>query len=220
MASTVEMKMVLTGPRAGNTENINGHVFVDGECTIIGQDEQLVNFIRFMSTYGAYPEGSQEHTDADEAYKKLTGESDGVSDTEEKKRRGKRKDVSGGVQSSGKGSAKKETAGSTEDAGAEAGAKEEPSDGAGHEHSGDAPEPEAKAHAETPVVNNKLLKAIYSLDPENEDHWVKTGKHVGKPKVSVIEEAYGDAGVTRSDVEEVAPEYDREAALEKLISEL
>lgn len=220
MASTVEMKMVLTGPRAGNTENVNGHVFVNGECTIIGQDEQLVNFIRFMSTYGAYPEGSQEYTDADEAYKKLIGESDGISDTKEKKGRGKRKDVSGNVQSSGKGPAKKEAVGATEDAGAKAGAKEEPSDGSGHEHTGNETKPETEARAEAPVVNNKLLKAIYSLDPENEDHWVKTGKHVGKPKVSVIEDAYGAAGVTRSDVEEVAPEYDREAALEKLISEL
>lgn len=220
MASVVEMRMVLTGPREGNTENINGHSFVDGVHTIIGRDEQLEPFIRVMSSYGAYPEGSKAHNDAIAAYEELVVKSNGNSHVDKKKKQGERTKVPSNLQPDGEKTTKKKEFESTIHTEPESGTEEKPSDGIGHENAGDVQDQTPEYSTNTAVVNNKLLKAIYSLDPENDDHWVKAGKHVGKPKVSAIEEAYGDAGITRSDVEEVAPQFDREVSLDKLISDL
>jgi hypothetical protein len=53
---------------------------------------------------------------------------------------------------------------------------------------------------------------MMTLDPTNDSHWVMTGAQVGKPKLAVVEEAYGRAGLTRSDLEDALPGYNREVA--------
>ena len=55
--------------------------------------------------------------------------------------------------------------------------------------------------------DNRLLKAVKSLDPKNDEHWTSHGT----PAVAAVEQAFGKAGVKRADVERVAPGYTRPA---------
>lgn len=59
-------------------------------------------------------------------------------------------------------------------------------------------------------ASDDLLAAINLLDPTNDDHWTQAGA----PAISAIEEIYGNQ-TTRSEVNEVAPGYDRDAAAAK-----
>ena len=64
--------------------------------------------------------------------------------------------------------------------------------------------------AEIPPVEaapTDLLAAINLLDPTNDDHWTQSGD----PAIAAIEEIYGK-DTSRSEVNEVAPDYDRDAA--------
>ncbi len=60
--------------------------------------------------------------------------------------------------------------------------------------------------------------AILKLDPEVDQHWVMTGAHKGKPKLQAVEDAYGKAGLTRSDIEAAVPGYTRDAALDAALA--
>lgn len=57
-------------------------------------------------------------------------------------------------------------------------------------------------------MNLKLLAAIKALDHDNDDLWTAGGL----PMLSAVEEAYGSAGLTREDIEAVAPGWTREKA--------
>ena len=81
-------------------------------------------------------------------------------------------------------------------------------------------EPAAPVVEETPPVEEAapveeeaptdLLSAINQLDPTNDDHWTQAGA----PAISAIEGIYGNQ-TTRAEVNEVAPDYDRDAAAAK-----
>lgn len=64
---------------------------------------------------------------------------------------------------------------------------------------------------ESPVVNQRLVDAVSKLDPENEEHWTRTGK----PAMSAIETFYGSSDITRADVDAAAPGLSRDSAKEK-----
>ena len=57
-------------------------------------------------------------------------------------------------------------------------------------------------------LNTKLQKAVLGLDPTDDTHWTKDGK----PAMTAVEKLYGSAGITRADVEAVAPGYTRDKA--------
>ena len=57
-------------------------------------------------------------------------------------------------------------------------------------------------------VNEKLLAAVLSLDPDNDAHWTQDGK----PAIAAVVESYGSNDVKRADINLVVPDYDREAA--------
>lgn len=234
MAGIVSITMVLTGPRAGHTEDINGHFFYKGVYELIGQDDKTWGCIKFLATYGAYPDGSKEHSAACANYEKLMKEQDGLSNIQESTKSGTTDKVLSNIQSAGGGSSEEETVEHKSDDKPDDGEKRVHSSGDRHEDSGVSAEQKTESgksdteeseKSENPIegipeLNKNLLKAIMSLDAENDDHWVKTGKNVGKPKINVIEEVYGETGITRVDVESAAPEYDKATALEVLISKL
>lgn len=96
----------------------------------------------------------------------------------------------------------------------------QPADGAAEERRGDAGDeagpaedvpssPDSAGSAE-PVadVDHRLLAAIDALDPEQDEHWTTSGK----PAMAAVEALYGSAGITRRNVEEARPGYDRDAA--------
>ncbi len=236
MATAVRMNMVLTGPREGQTIDLNGHYFYKGVCPIIGQDDKLGHCIKLLSTYGAYPEGSTAYKEACAKYKDIMKEKNGLSNTQKSTKSGKTDKVLSDIQSGGKGPSKEETIDDKADNKPVEGTEGIHSSGDRHEDSGlrteqkpENRESDTKKSTETesgvsledsPEINKKLLKAIKSLDAENDDHWVKTGKNADKPKISVVEEAYGETGITRDDVEAAAPGYNKNMALEILISKL
>ncbi len=57
-------------------------------------------------------------------------------------------------------------------------------------------------------LNTKLQKAVLGLDPADDTHWTKDGK----PAMTAVEKLYGSAGITRADVEAVAPGHTRDKA--------
>lgn len=65
-------------------------------------------------------------------------------------------------------------------------------------------------NGQTTELNGKLKAAVLAVDPDNDDCW--TGD--GKPKMDAVGALYGSTGITRADVEEVAPGYNRNAARE------
>ena len=60
----------------------------------------------------------------------------------------------------------------------------------------------------TVELNTKLQKAVLGLDPADDTHWTKDGK----PAMTAVEKLYGSAGITRADVEAVAPGHTRDKA--------
>lgn len=59
-----------------------------------------------------------------------------------------------------------------------------------------------------PLADDKLVKALAKLDPENDDHWTRDGL----PALSAVESLYGSAGVRRADVTAAAPALRRNNA--------
>jgi len=234
MANVINVTMVLTGPREGHTENINGHFFDRGVYQLIGQDDKIWACIKFLSTYGAYPDGSKEYHAACTNYEKIMKEQNGLSNIQKNTKSRITEKVLSNVQSGGEGSSEEETVEDKSTDKTDNGKTGIHSAGDRHEDSGFSTEQETESgksdtkeseKSENPIagipeLNKKLLKAIMSLDAEDDTHWVKTGKNVGKPKINIIEEAYGETGITRVDVESAAPKYDKTAALEILISKL
>lgn len=58
-------------------------------------------------------------------------------------------------------------------------------------------------------MNEKLLRAILSLDPANDEHWIKSGE----PAIEAVQAAYGSADVKRGDIKAVAPDFTRDVAV-------
>jgi len=234
MANVVNVLMVLTGPREGRTENINGHFFCNGTYQLEGQDDKIWACIKYLATYGAYPDGSKEYHASCANYEKIMKDQNGLSNIQKNTKSGTTEKVLSNVQSGGKGSSEEETVKDKSADKTDNGEKGICSSGDRHEDSGISAKQETESgksdtkeseKSESPIegipeLNKKLLKAIMSLDAEDDTHWVKTGKNVGKPKINIIEEAYGETGITRVDVESAAPKYDKTAALEILISKL
>ena len=59
------------------------------------------------------------------------------------------------------------------------------------------------------LVLARLEAALRKLDPNNDEHWTKSGK----PAVAAVEQFYGSADITRTDIEAAIPDFDRAAAL-------
>lgn len=55
-------------------------------------------------------------------------------------------------------------------------------------------------------LNQKLLRAVQSLDHTNEEQWTRDGK----PSLAAVASVYGSTGLTRNDVEAVAPGFRRQ----------
>lgn len=106
--------------------------------------------------------------------------------------------VPSGVRPVGSGPAKGAAPVSGQSAGDTTGPAGSLSGGDGHQHSGDDGAAE---------FSGRLRKAVESLDAENDEHWTADGR----PRVDAVEKAYGKAGVTRADVERVAPGLTRSA---------
>lgn len=183
----VRKYIVLRNALEGHTGVLNGVRFEDGVHVYVGDEKGLEGLSRYC-----YRCWQAEVLDTDPRG------SDGqreVSPAAEERAPG---EVPAGV-SSGRGeSADGASEHGQGDAGAEAAAAEHLPTGQDGEGSS---EPEAQ-------VDRRLVAAIDGLDPANDEHWTASGK----PAMAAVEALYGSAAVTRKDVEEARPGYDREAA--------
>lgn len=209
--SVMQYEFRLFGGRAGKTAVINGHKFVHGIHKAVVSPHQAAPLIKVLSFYAAYAKGTPEYDEAMEAEKY------GGSAVHEDAEQGASDEVSSGVGSDGSESAASPAddgpgAGDSAADGARSGAS---GDGHGHagvlkfEEAASIPQPSEPAS----VGNEDIKVAVLKLDPENDNHWVNTGAHKDRPRLSAVEDAYGKAGLTRQDLEAAIPNWTRNDAL-------
>ena len=187
MSSIIQTTFVLTGPLAGKTINLGSqpYRFQLGKCQIVAPFEQMALHARFLErNWEAYPEGH-------EALKEKT---DGQRD----------------IQAAGSPAVLSDL--QPEGAGAPSG--EQPQDDLGTAAPGDTGNEagglEPQGDGQAPELNTKLQKAVLSLDPVQDSHWTREGK----PAMTAVGQLYGSTGITRAEVEAVAPGWTREKAKE------
>ena len=205
MTSMMRYNFVLFGPLKGHTKEINGHQFIDGECEIIGKYEHVGFTAQYLSKYQAYAEGSIDYKEA------LAKEvEDGLTNGDEKNTEsGITEEISDSTNQGRRSASESDSTDSEESTSTEDGDRGADTNGDGHEDTRLPIEQEEENNGELiPDTNIKLTKAINSLDPENDDHWTKAGL----PKLDAVELAYGRAGVTRADVEEISSGFTRDLA--------
>jgi hypothetical protein len=189
----ITVNLVLTGPFAGQTVTLNGYFFNKGVCTIRGQYDKIGGAITYFARcYQAYPEGSRELADAQARFGQDGGDH-GNTDVNENSDNGEPEEIRGAIP--------------TEQPGV---ATQPATDGGRNDNppADSATQPPGQVDAEPALTNDKLVAAILSLDPANDDHW--TGQ--GLPTMSAIEAAYGSTDITRKDVEEKLPGWNRTKA--------
>ncbi len=193
------MKLILTGHYAGATKKINGYDFVKGELVLKGELAKLDGLIAYMKTYGAFLQGSEELYMAQARDAANKGGSNGADEI---------LDGPGGHEPGG-ASADITDPGT----GSGGGATGTPTDGTGSGAEGDGVqagrEADAKAQAASDPNVLKIIDALKSLDPTNDDHWTDAGL----PLVGVIATASGIVNVTRKDISAALPGWNREMAL-------
>lgn len=185
MSVLVQTKFVLTGPLASRSIVLGSqpYPFRDGELTLTATPEEMALHARFLQrNWQAYPEG----------HPKLESEvvDNGKRDIQTNSEPNPKSQIPGDMESKGSGV---ELRVSTDN---EQGTVDSASGTTRSISNGDG-QPEE--------LNEKLLRAVKSLDPLEDSHWTREGK----PAMTAVEKSYGSADVTRSDVESVAPGFIR-----------
>ncbi len=218
MSGIMQFEFRLFGPRKGQTMVLNGHLFVNGVCTLVQSSDNMGTAARVFSFYRAYARGTPEY---DAAIAQEEAEN-GANEVSEASLEGIDPPVPAGVQPDGGGPAEEPAVRSSDDVDTSG---SDPasggSSGGGREHSGVPVFPEDKDYrAEEPSseVNVDVANAVRKLDPDVDSHWVLTGAHKGQPKLQAVEDAYGKAGLTRQDIHAAMPGYNRDAASEAALA--
>lgn len=190
--SSSATKFVLTGPHAGKTMDINGHMFEKGEYTFYGSVAQAAVLGNVFSFYGAFP--------ADRLPKAKDQDDTGPTDEE-----------------LAAAEAKKAEALKAEEVAKVEAAKVEDDDfekALGSSDESDKPNAEAsqsgatEANQEQPTqVKLSLAEAIGALDPENDEHWTSNNL----PSLDFLATLTGKKP-SRDDVETLADGYTRAKA--------
>lgn len=186
MSTNVETKFHLTGPLRGKTINLGSmpYPFTNGVMVLRGTPEDIALHARFLErNWQAYPEG----------HDKLKEAQDGERDIQADSKQDAQPPVQGDGQPEGQGP------GAGDDANDGPGTTEAATGETGSVADGDGPQAE---------LNEKLQRAVLSLNPEVDDHWTKDGQ----PAMSAVEKLYGSTAFTRADVRAAAPGHSREKA--------
>lgn len=192
--STVEQKFYTTGANKGKTVKLGKYLFEEGVMLLRCAAHELALHARSLErNWCVYPEGHDKLKEADNGTGEVPASGANPAGTEAVPGSGDANPAQAGDQA----------AVSTPNAEAAAGGAGDSSAAAdGHEAGLNADGQPA------PQTNDKLTRAVKSLDPTNDDHWTADGK----PAVMAVQKAYGSADVTRADVAAAAPNFDREAA--------
>lgn len=203
MSQPMVLKAILTGPNAGKTGVYGGHKFVKGVHVMVGQMGEFQNRINLLRFYGAFLDGTDEFREAERLYGsgriqevpsvQPTGEAMGAEEGQDRSGVHPNEPASNGV-SNGTGH-----------------------DGVEEGQKGVLPTrtSEKRIEGDKPVDkraqdtrSKKLKEILLLLDPKDDSHWTKAGI----PLLSVVEQALGETGIVRADLEAALPGFDREMA--------
>lgn len=206
--------LVLTGARAGKSCVLRGREFVDGEHKVTADPKVIDSLCKYMGRcYQAFPKGSDELALA-QARDRGEDITDGSHVNNEKAGESRSAEAVSGNDHEEFGSAAEEgTAQRGVDAASDTGNSGVRANGYGHEDTGLSAEGSGSEHGSS--NNPRLQGVIQDLDPDLDENWTKTGK----PALAAVQKAYG-ADVTRQDINNAAPGWDREKAQEKALSEM
>lgn len=214
MSQIMQYEFRLFGPRKGQTILINGHQFTNGRAVLAQSSQNMEACMRVLSFYGAFARGTPPY---DEALAKEEAEH-GTNEVLAETVKGPDAPVPTGVRPDGAGPAEKaavDGAGNAGTPGADGSSGDPSGDGHGHAGIPKFPEDKDQRVIEPPSQVNEAIKiAVLKLDHTVDSHWVMTGAHKGRPKLTAVEDAYGKAGLTRQDTEAAMPGWTRDSAIE------
>lgn len=228
MVATLDIELVLVGPNAGKNIKLNSLEFVNGSCVVSGSPDNVAHAINYYRMYWAFVKGSAEYDAAQVRYENSLKETaNGVSNTTSTTQSGTPESLSGPVRSAGTESTDLSSLRSSDDASGSRGNQGSDSAGSGRTDTGLPNEQtilnENKVDAPLTInakqllnSNQPLIAAILALDPENDLHW----NPEGQPMISVVGLAYGSEALTRREVEEAIPGWNRDAAKEEQLKAL
>jgi hypothetical protein len=177
----IKTKFILGGALAGATIVLGSRPFpfVNGEVEFVGSESETKAIAHALAINWQA---------FPEGHPRLKELSDGVSEVQPNQ-----DGLQGNSLSQGDGTVQEAPADGSATADTQAGEAQSVPDGHGH--------PDG--------VNEKLRRAVMSLDPQNDAHWTAAGE----PAMKAVEAAYGSTGITRDDIKAAAPGYNRKAAV-------
>lgn len=192
MAEPIVTRFIATGAHADKTLDLGRDPvfhFVDGVCELEASIEDTLRLGRHLEVnWQVFPEGSK-------ALKRVQDEQRRFLETSEQSNG--QGDLSSNPGSEGPGPEGSQS-------------QHENGEGATDPDEGDAGEETDTGDGPAPQLNEKLARAILSLDPEVDEHWTKDGQ----PSVSTVCQFYGSEGLTRADIKSTIPGYTRTKARE------
>lgn len=214
MAQQLAYTFELFGPRTGFTGKLGNHYFENGVAQLVVDPVNAGFVMQNMRYYKGFAKGTAEY---DAAVEEAAREAkDGTDEVHTETEHRETDEVHAGVRPDGIGPDEEASEISVGNDDPETGDSGVQPSGDGHEDTG-LPKFEEEQNKRAPTepegsIDPVLVNALLSLDPSNDDHWVATGKHAGKAKVTVVAVASGKAGATRSDLEASLPGFNREVA--------
>lgn len=199
MANTT-VRLVLVGPRAGQTIVLNGREFINGICAVDGPIEGVAGACHYFARcYNAHPEGSKELRDAEAAYQAALAEenADGERPVETDADRDESAEVPGSGEPDGGGPDSASPDEQSGDADAETGSAGGVSGGDGHADTRVPPDPSIEFKA-------RVADAVGQLDHGNDEHWTADGN----PAVAAVAAIIG-GNVTRQELDVIVPDVTR-----------
>jgi len=182
--SFITLIFVLCGALANKTILLGGrYQFTDGRLEVTGEPGELKKFAHHLAVnWQAFPEGDPRIQEINDEFNKIHQD---TGDTLSQ--------LQTDDQLNGTGLDPEKTADSQLPVGGQAGDTAQHPDGDGQQKI---------------VINEKLKAAILAIDPTDDSLWTATGQ----PTMKAVAALYGSEGITRADVEEAAPGYNRTLA--------
>ena len=187
---STKIKLVLVGPRAGQTIALNGLNFINGVANVMPTGDPAPFFNYWASYYNAHPFGSDAYDEAVAQWKAFQESIQKEGENES--------DVSEEMDDSDDNTLRTKLVPQRE-------ADEDDADGDGEDDDEADSEEGSDDDDEGNGQRDEILAAFTLLDKDNDDHWTEEGL----PLVDVIAELTGIKNIKRADIEAAQPGFRR-----------
>ena len=216
----IQRTYVLAGAHHGKTIRLGKFDFVNGRCRLVGTEEDVKAWGKSIEVnWQGYPEGDPRIAEVNSTsvaiispppgdFEPMVAPNPLASDStppDEGASDGQRDVQEGGSEPDGQGNVQSDVQPEGQGTSTGVASDVQPGDGDGEAREETAAGPHGDG--QPAQLNQKLLKAVMSLDHANNDHWTREGK----PSMSALEKLYGASDITRAQVDAVAPGYRRQA---------